>query len=382
MPHIPFIDLHAHFPMHTPFPPAPFENPLDFWRKAAFDAMNAAINYEHLKPRVTLEHWFADLSDFGVTGFGSVLYNPQEDFFVGDQPIPQAFDHIVAQLANVESELRSDARVKIARRPEQVDEYLRDNQRFIFHTLEGGFSLGGNADHVPTLAALGVAAITPAHLFYRAVATCENGFPPEAAVLFRHELEHQPNVGLTDLGKTIVARCFEQGVIVDITHAREDAQRDIFDIAAGYPDRPLISSHNSVRAVCDAGLNLSIPAIRRIQESRGTIGVIFFRHWLRNLQGGDDRDDIRLVTDVIDHIRDVTGSDEHISIGSDLDGFIQPIEVCSDYSKMSRLAIALIAKYGQTVAEKILFRNALRVLQAGWKGAPTLSPVASAVPAL
>jgi len=114
MAHLPFIDLHAHFPMHTPFPPAPFENPLDFWRKPAFDAMNAALNYENLQPRVTLPLWFDDSADFGVTGFGSVLYNPQEDFFVDATPIPKAFDHIVAQLTHVEAELRRDGRVKIA----------------------------------------------------------------------------------------------------------------------------------------------------------------------------------------------------------------------------------------------------------------------------
>ena len=38
----------------------PFENPPDVWRKIAFDAMNATLNYENFKPRVSLEHWFAD----------------------------------------------------------------------------------------------------------------------------------------------------------------------------------------------------------------------------------------------------------------------------------------------------------------------------------
>jgi membrane dipeptidase len=376
MAHLPFIDLHAHFPMHTKFPPVPFENPLDFWRKAAFDAMNAAINYENFQPRVTLAHWFDDSANFGVTGFGSVLYNAQEDFFVDTKPIPKAFDHIVAEQANAEAELRRDGRVKVAYNPDEVETYLNDNQRFVFHTLEGGFSLGGDANHVQALAALGVASIIPAHLFYRGVATCEDGFPPVASALFRHEFESQPKIGLTDLGKAIVERCFQLGVIVDITHASEKAQGDIFDIAGGYPNRPVISSHNSVRGICNAGLNLSDDAIKKIQQSNGTIGVIFYRHWLQHLNAPDDRDGIQLITDVIDYIHDkVTGNYEHVSIGSDLDGFIQPIEIYSNYSKMSGLALALVAKYGQPIAEKILFRNALRVLHAGWAGVPKLAPV-------
>jgi len=47
----------------------------------------------------------------------------------------------------------------------------------------------------------------------------------------------------------------------------------------------------------------------------------------------------------------------------------------SNYSKMSTISIALVAKYGQPIAEKILFRNTLRVLHAGWTGVPTLAPV-------
>jgi membrane dipeptidase len=336
--------------------------------------VNATINYENFQPRVTLPHWFGDSIDLGVTGFGSVLYDVQEEFFVDAKPIPKAFDHIVAQLANVEAEVRLDGRVKIARNARQVELYLEENQKFVFHTLEGGFSLGGNANNVSALAAFGVASLIPAHLFYRSVATCEDGFPPIASALFRHELESQPNLGLTELGKAIVDQCFKHGVIVDITHASHHAQRDIFDIAAGYPDRPLISSHNSVRGICEAGLNLSADAIRKIQQSNGTIGVIFYRRWLRRLRGQDDRDDIQLITDVIDYIKQVTGTYEHVSIGSDLDGFIEPIELCSNYSKMSRIAIALVTKYGQPIAEKILFRNALRVLHAGWSGVPTLSP--------
>jgi microsomal dipeptidase-like Zn-dependent dipeptidase len=125
----------------------------------------------------------------------------------------------------------------------------------------------------------------------------------------------------------------------------------------------------------NAGLNLSVDTIRRIQQSNGTIGVIFYRHWLRRLDGQNDRDDIQLITDVIDYIHRVTSSYENVSIGSDLDGFMDPIELCSNYTKMSRIAIALVAKYGQSIAEKILFRNALRVLHAGWSGVPTLARV-------
>lgn len=204
---------------------------------------------------------------------------------------------------------------------------------------------------------------------YRSIATCENGFPPAVFPLFKRDLDDQPNLGLTDLGKAIVESCFRRGVIVDITHARADAQQDISDIAAGYPHRPLISSHNSVQAVCAAGLNLSDYAITRIHQSNGIIGVIFYTQWLRHLEGPDSRSDFQLITDVIDHIQCVTGEYDNIGIGSDLDGFIAPIKLASDYSKMSAISKGIIDKYGASVADKILYQNALRVLHAGWDGA-------------
>ena len=115
--------------------------------------------------------------------------------------------------------------------------------------------------------------------------------------------------------------------------------------------------------------NLSDNAIRRIQKSKGVIGIIFYKLWLQT--GPDDvRGDIQLITDVIDYIHRITNCFDHIAIGSDLDGFIEPIEICSNYSKMSSIVDPIVCRYGQVAAEKILYRNALRVLHQGWAGVP------------
>jgi microsomal dipeptidase-like Zn-dependent dipeptidase len=352
--------------MHTPFPPEPFTNPDDQWKKFAFDAINNKANYENGKPRVSLLNWFSDKGN-RVTGFGSVLYDPEDELFVdtGDKPRPEAICHVEAQLRNVTNEIRKDGRVQIAYNPAQVCDFLKHDQPFIFHTVEGGFSLGGDPCKVKELASLGVAALIPAHLLYRSVATCENAFPPLIEPIFDDQLKHQPCFGLTQLGIDIVEACFENHVIVDITHARADAQCDIFGIADGYPNQPLISSHNAVRGINPAPLNLSDEAILRIQKSHGVIGVIFYTEWLKNHQ---DRADIQLITDVIDYIHSVTKSFDNISIGSDLDGFIHPIDLCSNYSKMSAIVDPILYRYGQLAGEKILYRNALRVLECGWAG--------------
>jgi membrane dipeptidase len=366
---LPFIDIHAHFPMHEPFPPLPSGNPAeDLRKKVEFDVANQAFNYENGKPRVSLENWFADQSEAAVSGFGSVLFDPEDDFFVSTAPRPEAICHVLKQLDDVEAEIAKDGRVTIAKNPGMVERCINQKQKFIFHTVEGGFAIGGDPANVDKLAARGVASIVPAHLFFRSVATCENAFPAPFDEIFKHEIDSQPkNVGLTrDIGIPMVERMMNAGVIVDITHATERAQNDIFAIARDY-GRPVISSHNSVRAIADYGLNLSDAAILSIKDSGGMIGVIYFRHWLQRRDQPDDRDDFDLIFDVIDHIRQVTGSHDYAGIGSDLDGFIDPIQTCSNYSKMSAMGKAILARYGGD-AERILWRNALRVLQAGWTG--------------
>ena len=69
----------------------------------------------------------------------------------------------------------------------------------------------------------------------------------------------------------------------------------------------------------------------------------------------------------IDKIHDLTGSYDHIAIGSDLDGYIKPaLTGLDDMSRMTSLQDYLRTRYGDADAEKICSGNALRVLRAAW----------------
>ena len=120
--------------------------------------------------------------------------------------------------------------------------------------------------------------------------------------------------------------------------------------------------------------NLSDQAVKQIADTGGIIGVILFPHWLRQpneqIFGADG---FPLVFNTIQHIADVVGFDD-VAIGSDLDGFIQPVKGCETYAQTpapgggdSSAFWAIQARFLQD-ADKILSGNALRVLSAGWKG--------------
>jgi len=358
------LDLHAHFPMHLHFPPAVVTGPPPLGKEAEFWAANMLFNFQGGRPRVSLQQ----LLSGSPGGIASVLYDPDDEFFHDARPVTGACDNLFAQIALVEAEVKG--RVNIARNPADVEKFMNSGERFLFHCVEGAFGLGGDPTNVIKLAQKGVAYVTIAHLFFRGVAACENALPFVPDALFTSLLnpEQTPDIGLTALGKTIVSALLANKILVDVTHCNWKAQREIFDLAHDHGKAPVISSHNSVQAISDYPLNLSDNAIKRIAQSNGVVGIILSRHWLqpRN-QAIFGPDGFGLVFAAIDHIQSCTGTYDHVAIGTDLDGFIQPIDGCQDFGETTALAAAIKHRYPKA-ADKILYGNAVDVLGRGWRG--------------
>src|SRR2546427_7844407 len=254
---MPLIDLHAHFPTHTRFPPRIAHGPPPVAKEIEYWAAQHLLNYQNGKPRVSLDELLAG----SPGGIGSVLYDPDDEFFHDSAPRPEAFGNLIAQMDNVEAEV--DGQVTVVRNPSQLRDCLAREQKFLFHCVEGAFALGGSADNADILASRGVAYVIVAHLFFRGVVTCHNAFPfiPEGVFQSILNLEQDPNVGLTDLGLQIVERLLKNGILVDITHSSDLAQQQIFDLARDHANAPVLSSHTGVRPTSNYPLNLSPEAV-------------------------------------------------------------------------------------------------------------------------
>src|SRR6266446_1453453 len=114
---MPLIDLHAHFPMHTKFPPRVGTDGSTEGKKLEFFAANLLLNFAAGHPRVSL----TELEAGSPGGAGSVLYDPDDEFFRDAKPRPQVFQNLLAQIGNVESELAaSHGAVQMARNPGEV----------------------------------------------------------------------------------------------------------------------------------------------------------------------------------------------------------------------------------------------------------------------
>ena len=353
------FDLHAHFPMHTPFPPMPSTDPHIEFKKKLLAKANEALNYENGVPRMAPARVAAGV--FG--GFASVLYDPEDEFLVRRRdPRREAIDRIEAQACHVEAEAR-DLGLVVAKDPATVERCLDSGERFLIHCVEGGFACGGTEANVQRLARLGVAYLILAHFKFRNVATCASTVPhmPDAIYhLLNPQLPHQ---GLTRLGKRIAEAAIECGIILDITHCTDRAQEDVFRLAERH-QVPVISSHTGARSIADYEVNLSDHAMERIAALGGVIGTIIYPYWLQ--PSGGTADGLELVAATIDHIAHVTRGWDHVAIGTDMDGFIQPVHECPNYAYVGVIEDFIRRRYQPAIAERILWGNALRVLKHAW----------------
>ncbi|HEX2126290.1 MAG TPA: membrane dipeptidase [Thermoleophilaceae bacterium] len=192
-------DLHCHYPMHVVMhePRHRIEHLLrmhgrlrgDEIRVLVVRAASALFNDEHMwsTERVSVEH----LQQGGARLVFSVLHSPFHEWFhewdlsrrYGAPPEDAYFATVRLQIDEVESDLdkSDDSVVTLVRDADTLERALASGAIAFVHCLEGGVSLGSSTEqierNIAELKRHGVAYITPAHLFYRQVATNAPAIP-------------------------------------------------------------------------------------------------------------------------------------------------------------------------------------------------------------
>jgi microsomal dipeptidase-like Zn-dependent dipeptidase len=396
------VDLHAHYPMHLK-PPDPV-TALRLWsehgRANLADRCDAALislasrlwNHESATtgPRVTIER----MHEGGVGVVLSVLCTPLLETGnhlttryrrrppYGAPPEDRYLRVLLRQLLAVESQVqrRHLGSVRITRSPAELDEVLSTGKLALVHCVEGGFSLGASpesiARSVQVLAGRGVAYVTIAHLVWRHVATNVPCMPFMADDRYNW-IFPQPEVGLTELGRAAIRSMVAEGVLVDVTHMSHAALADTFRLMDELDPSgsvPLLASHCGFR-FGRREYNLTGSTVSAIAARDGVIGLMVSPYFMADgLSPRHPRtweESFEVLCRHIDEIQMITGSHRHVAVGSDLDGFIKPtLAGLADSRRLGRLGPALEQRYGVATAEAVQSDNALRVLRAGWRGAP------------
>jgi len=124
---------------------------------------------------------------------------------------------------------------------------------------------------------------------------------------------------LTPLGHALLDVMANVGALLDLSHMAERAYHEALERYEG----PIIASHSNPRRFRDSDRHLSDDMIRLLAERDGVMGIVLFGPFLHSdWRTGERRSLIPFTTilDAIDHVCQVTGSAQHVGIGSDLDG--------------------------------------------------------------
>lgn len=156
--------------------------------------------------------------------------------------------------------------------------------------------------------------------------------------------------GISSLGRRLLAGMRRYGLILDISHMADRAVADAFELWRG----PVMASHSNARELVPGDRQISDETIKGVADRNGVIGVSLFRGHLSSRPKAGIADVVRH----IHHIARVTGSTDHIGIGSDLDGgFVAADAAISSVSQMAGLRTALRRRFSDEEVDGIMGAN-------------------------
>jgi len=200
--------------------------------------------------------------------------------------------------------------------------------------LEGAHALEGELAHLDQLYAQGYRMVGLTHHFDNTVAGSAQGIEKG---------------GLTALGRQVIRRAQDHGMVIDLAHASPRAIDDVLAMAT----KPVIASHTGVRGTCDTVRNLSDRHVQGIAATGGVIGIGLFE-WAVCGDGVED------TVKAMRYAADLVGV-EHIALGSDFDGATTTFV---DVTGLVLLTQAMLeAGFSQQEIAAILGGNVLRVLR-------------------
>jgi len=260
----------------------------------------------------------------------------------------------------------------VSRKPEaqfahslkELDDILAqgdDHPIAYIHAVEGGHCIDGKLENLQMLYQCGVAYMTLAHFFANEITHPVFPWPEYIQKFGCFRGERDLTLGLTPFGEQAVEMMVDLGMLIDVSHCTPPARARVYEIVGNR--RPILASHVGAYEINPSPYNLKDWELKKIAESGGTVGVIFMNYWLmphETLRG------VNFIARTIDHFVKTAGV-EHVSLGTDFDGFTDPPDDLKDASELPYLTQRLIAEeFTEEAIRKILGGNALRVLRDGW----------------
>src|SRR6266436_3799812 len=302
---------------------------------------------------------------------------------------PDAIKHALDQIDAVREHVAKHPKeITLATTAAEVREAHKQGKIAALMGVEGGHMIANDLSVLRSYAALGVRYMTLTH-------SGNDEWADSSTDTAVHN-------GLTDFGKDVVREMNRLGVMVDISHVSDKTFYDALSVSKA----PLLASHSSCRAICDAPRNMTDQMMKDLAAKGGVIQINYHVGFLsqefRNAEkadpkineaiakevakrcGGDanegcmliegdrstreyvakgvlPRVDYTKIIEHIDHAVKVAGVD-HVGLGTDFDGANMPFGM-EDATMLPKITEALLKKgYSEGDVKKILGENTLRVM--------------------
>lgn len=164
---------------------------------------------------------------------------------------------------------------------------------------------------------------------------------------------HNTENGLTDYGKDLARRCFELGIIPDVSHASEQSVNDLIPIAYEF-GKPFIATHSNSHTLYGHTRNLRDRHFAVIKELGGIVGVSLCPSHLT-----DTSLHPATVEDVFAHVDYYLsiGGEDMVGFGADWDGTDLP-QGFGGVSDLTQVAeIMGRHNYSDELIHKIYWKN-------------------------
>src|SRR6187431_2139834 len=290
---------------------------------------------------------------------------------------------------------RAPNRMTLVRTPAELKQAIKDNRLAVMLGVEGGHMIEDKIENLDALYVRGVRYMTLTWNNSTSWATSAADETTKA-----DSLAHK---GLTDLGKKIVQRMNELGMLIDISHNGEQTFWDVIKLTK----KPIIASHSCVWSFCHHRRNLKNDQIKAIAKNGGVIHLNFYAGFLdstyekkaaqllakhkpeidslvthgtqpdyagimtmEKYKGETNaiRPPLSLLLDHLDYIVKLVGVD-FVGLGSDFDGIEAGPRELNGVQDFPLITKALLERgYSKKNVRKILGENFLRVFKANQLG--------------
>ncbi len=251
----------------------------------------------------------------------------------------EAYENLIRQYDLFKATVRSSSVLSVAKSGKDITENVQKGLVSAVLTVENASLLDGKTERIAELRDKNVRLLGLIH-------NQENclGYPNS----FDKTADMLP---LKPFGRQVVEMLNETDITVDVSHLNAGGFSDVVKLSK----KPFIASHSGCRELFDHPRNLRDGQIRSIAESGGVVGAVFYSDFLNGTNQTKADDLIRH----IEHLINI-GGEQVAALGTDFDGMECEMFV-KNASEMQLLADKLIKKFGFSLAEKICYKNALRI---------------------